>query len=122
MLPESKFEVNTYTPSVKIGTYFKWIHYQTKILPESIWLDNDFDTLKMYNTDSCYHISLMQILWSLSLAEHCRTGADDTDGRIVAIQHLPDQQSVCAATSNGEVLLYNSVICEVLAKSPPLDE
>lgn len=32
---------------------------------------------------------------------------EDGSGGVVAIQDLPDQESVCVATSNGDVILYN---------------
>ena len=56
----------------------------------------------------------MKILWTLSLVEQGYATADEA-GIIVAIQHLPDQQSVCAITSKGDVLLYNTFSFEVCA-------
>ena len=37
----------------------------------------------------------------------------DGEGSIIGLQHLPDQQSVCVATSKGDVLLYNTFSFEV---------
>ena len=35
--------------------------------------------------------------------------AEDGSGRVIAIQHLPDLESVCVATDKGDVILWNTV-------------
>ena len=50
-------------------------------------------------------------MWTLSLVE--QGYAAQSDGSIIAIQHLADQQSVCLATTKGDVLLYNTMSSEV---------
>ena len=34
---------------------------------------------------------------------------EDGSGHIIAIQHLPDLDSVCAATDKGDVILWNTL-------------
>ena len=34
---------------------------------------------------------------------------EDGSGHIIAIQHLPDMDSVCAATDKGDVILWNTL-------------
>ena len=34
---------------------------------------------------------------------------EDGTGRVTGIQHLPDLESVCVATSKGDVILWNTV-------------
>lgn len=34
---------------------------------------------------------------------------EDGSGHVIAIQHLPDLDSVCAATDKGDVILWNTL-------------
>ncbi|XP_038077716.1 elongator complex protein 1-like isoform X2 [Patiria miniata] len=80
-------------------------------------LSVDYDTGRVYLTtrDSkviCLDPQAQEILWTLSLVE--QGYATPSEGSvIIAIQHLPDQQSVCVATGRGDVLLYNTLSCEL---------
>ena len=40
---------------------------------------------------------------------------EDGTGRVTGIQHLPDLESVCVATSKGDVILWNTVTEQALS-------
>ncbi|XP_022111138.1 elongator complex protein 1-like [Acanthaster planci] len=60
----------------------------------------------------CLDPQSQEILWTLSLVEQGYAPPGE-DSVITAIQHLPDQQSVCVATGEGDVLLYNTISREL---------
>ncbi|XP_072037766.1 putative elongator complex protein 1 [Amphiura filiformis] len=78
----------------------------------------DCDTGRVYlATDDgsvvCLDPQAQQVQWHISLVEQGYLTVGDSTGHIIDIQHLPDQMSVCMATSNGDVLLYNTVVFEL---------
>lgn len=40
---------------------------------------------------------------------------EDGSGHVIAIQHLPDLDSVCVATDKGDVILWNTVMDQARA-------
>ena len=59
------------------------------------------------------YLCVFQVLKSESLAEFVPPVADSEQATppIVAVQHLPDVQSVCVALHNGDVLSYSLGLC-----------
>lgn len=51
---------------------------------------------------------LIQVISTVSLVSDGFLPKDGS-GRVIAIQHLPDLESVCVATDKGDVILWNTV-------------
>lgn len=70
--------------------------------------------LNSFNLQFQYRIKILVLLLSTQVISTVSLITDgylpeDGSGHIIAIQHLPDLDSVCAATDKGDVILWNTL-------------
>ncbi|XP_071964263.1 elongator complex protein 1-like [Antedon mediterranea] len=76
----------------------------------------DCDTGRLYTSNSRSVVGLdpvtNQVSLNVSLTTEGYIQPNSTD-HVIGLQHIPDQQSVCAATNRGDVLLINTITNEI---------
>lgn len=74
---------------------------------------------KLYTAVHVYFIIIV-VLLSIQVVSTVSLVSDgylpeDGSGHVIAIQHLPDLDSVCVATDKGDVILWNTVMDQARA-------